>query len=187
MKRIFLFLGLSIAAIQFTNAQISYGIKGGLNYSTTNIPVSGADDSAGYHAGLWLRVKVPVVGLYVRPEIVYTSLKSDYISGKYTLNKIDIPVLVGMKFLGVGNVFIGPSFQYLLNSEFNNGFTNANSKDLSVGLQVGVGVEFWKLGVDVRYETALSKAENSFGDIASTLYEIDTQPNQFIVGLSYKF
>jgi len=195
MKKIFLFFAFSIAAMQFANAQINYGIKGGLNYNTTDVAVSGAsgvstDSNSGYHAGLWLRIKVPVVGLYLRPEVVYTSLKSDYSFGTYTLNKIDIPVLVGMKFLGVGNIFVGPSFQYLLNSDLKVGgidVSNSLSKDLSIGLQVGLGVEFWKLGVDVRYETGLSKAENSFGDIASTLYKIDTQPNQFIVGLSYKF
>ena len=57
-----------------------------------------------YHAGLWLRFKLPMVGWYIRPELVYTSLKSEVelrtaaTTAGYNFQKIDIPVLIGKKF-----------------------------------------------------------------------------------------
>ena len=36
----------------------------------------------------------------------------------FTFRKIDVPVLIGKKILGIGNVFAGPSFQYILASDF---------------------------------------------------------------------
>ena len=31
-----------------------------------------------FHVGAWLRIKLPIVGLYVRPEIIYTALSNNY-------------------------------------------------------------------------------------------------------------
>jgi len=211
MKKKILIILCLFAAFQFSSAQINYGIKGGLNYNLTNLflaePTNNeqstvkklTESASGYHAGVWLRAKVPIVGLYVRPEIVYTSIETEYeiITGfnyAYTLNKIDIPVLVGLKILSVGNVFVGPSFQYVLNSKVkvnNINLEETDTKNFSTGLQVGVGIELWKIGVDIRYETGLSSAENSFEEEAvnavKSSFKIDTQPKQFILGFSYKF
>ena len=64
-------------------------------------------------------------------------------------------------------------------------------ENINVGFQIGLGIEFWKLGIDVRYETAFSKAESAFTDstaeAALNNFKIDNQPNQFLLGLSYKF
>ena len=68
---------------QISNAQINFGVKGGLNYNSNSIKgvskdvFSGAKSKTGYHAGVWLRLKLPVVGFYVRPELVYTNLENE--------------------------------------------------------------------------------------------------------------
>ena len=31
-----------------------------------------------FHVGTWLRIELPIVGLYVRPEIIYTALSNNY-------------------------------------------------------------------------------------------------------------
>ena len=204
MKTKIFAIALVVFACQFTTAQVSYGIKGGLNLNASEVSLGSdnfdSDDSSGYHAGVWMRVKVPVVGIYVRPEVIYTSLSSEYSipligQAKFNLNRIDVPVLLGMKFIGVGNFFIGPSFQYILDSDFSVAGIDLEQddakEDINVGFQIGLGIEFWKLGIDVRYESAFSKAESAYnGSEEEALinnFKIDNQPNQFVLGLSYKF
>lgn len=205
MKTKIFAIALVFFACQFATAQVNYGIKGGLNFNASELSTDSdnldSDDSSGYHAGVWMRVKVPVVGIYVRPEVVYTSLSSEYSlpgigqTAKFNLNRIDVPVLLGMKFIGVGNFFIGPSFQYVLDSDFSVAGIDLKQddakEDINVGFQIGLGIEFWKLGIDVRYESAFSKAESAFNDSAEEAlinnFKIDNQPNQFVLGLSYKF
>jgi len=194
MKKLILVLFLAFAFNQTSNAQIDFGIKGGVNYNnsgndsfetTGSDVVSGAKSKSGYHAGIWFRGDLPIVGLYVRPEIVYTEVKSEYLyktlHTDYNFKKIDVPVLIGKKFLGVANAFIGPSFQYILEDKFS--FSNVTSDDFdkfSVGVQMGVGVELGKIGVDVRWERGLSNTEAKF----TNNLIVDNRTNQIIFGLS---
>ena len=188
---------LAFGFSQISNAQIAFGLKGGVNYnnnnngdatfsSTGNDVIDGAESKSGYHAGIWFRGKLPIIGFYVRPEIVFTQIKSEYLFNDaltdYNFKKIDVPVLLGKKILGFGNIFIGPSFQYILENEFS--FSDLTTDDFdkfSVGVQMGVGVEFGKVGVDVRWERGLSNTEANFVD--SNL-NIDNRTNQIIFGIS---
>ncbi|MGB2128577.1 MAG: outer membrane beta-barrel protein [Flavicella sp.] len=221
MKKVILSLALCLGALQYSNAQISYGIKGGLNFADTSIAIAGLseetpelDNQTSFHAGAWMRVKVPVVGFYVRPEVIYTSIStqipgasllpnavSEVAPSDFQLNRLDVPVLIGLKMFGVGNIFAGPVFQKVLKSELDEFTNEANDllgleeidqDDFFVGMHIGLGVEFWKLGVDVRYETAFSDnvSEFSIPDAANSAvknFKLDNSPNQIIVGLSYKF
>ncbi len=195
MNKIILLMFLAFGFSQISNAQIAFGLKGGVNYnnngdatfsSTGNDVIDGAESKSGYHAGIWFRGKLPIIGFYVRPEIVFTQIKSEYLFNDaltdYNFKKIDVPVLLGKKILGFGNIFIGPSFQYILENEFS--FSDLTTDDFdkfSVGVQMGVGVEFGKVGVDVRWERGLSNTEANFVD--SSL-NIDNRTNQIIFGIS---
>lgn len=189
---------LTIGFSQLSNAQLDFGLKAGLNYNSNSIKETaqdvfdGAKSKTGYHAGIWLRLKLPVVGLYLRPELVYTNLENEVFyktvskSTSFNFQKIDIPVLLGKKVFGIGNVYIGPSFQYILDSDFSiSDIPNVDGDGFTVGLQFGGGVEFGNLGIDVRWERAFSDIESSFvGNLGSVSY--DTRINQIIIGLSYK-
>ena len=189
-----LFFGFS----QISNAQIAFGVKGGVNYNSNSIKevqsdvFSGAKSKMGYHAGVWLRLKVPVLGLYVRPEFVYTNLENEVLYKftdkitSYSFQKIDIPILIGRKIFGIGNVYLGPSFQYILASDFEiNDISSVDSKGFTMGLQFGGGVEFGNLGIDLRWERAFSDIESTFLS-GAVEQEFDTRINQIIIGLSYK-
>lgn len=191
-------LVLAFGLSQFSNAQIQFGVKGGINYNSNSIKETGqdvfdgAESRTGYHAGIWLRFKIPAIGLYLRPELVYTNLENEVFyktaskSTRYDFQKIDIPVLLGKKIFGIGNVYIGPSFQYILDSDFDvSDISNVDADGFTVGLQFGGGVEFGRLGIDVRWERAFSDVESSFvGNLGSVSY--DTRINQIIFGLSYR-
>lgn len=184
---------------QVSNAQLSFGVKGGVNYnldanientqqSGTDV-FNGAKGKSGFHAGVWLRGKLPIIGLYLRPELVYTQIKSEFTNNQgtissYDLQKIDVPVLLGTKILGVLTAFAGPSFQYVLDSKFDAENLSTDDFDkFSMGLQLGAGIEFGKLGIDVRWEKGLSESQ---ANIAGGDFKVDNRTNQIIFGLSLK-
>ena len=199
VNKIILIIFLTVGFAQLSNAQIHFGIKGGVNYnnngdatfsSAGNDLINGAKSKSGFHAGVWFRGKIPIIGLYLRPEIIYTEVKSEYmynnVSTAYDFRKIDVPVLLGKKIFRVGNVFIGPSFQYILDDNFSfSGLTTNEFDKFSVGMQMGFGVELGKIGLDVRWERGLSSTEANFVD-NNTNINIDNRTNQIIFGLSLR-
>lgn len=203
MKKLFFALCLFLAASQFAQAQIHFGIKAGINYNsdsfqnvTEDIINGNAESKTGYHAGIWLRAKLPIVGFYIRPELVYTALKSEVeLNGldtttSYDFQKIDIPVLFGKKFLKVAYAHIGPSFQYIIDGDLDIDelISETKADGFTVGLQLGAGVELGKLGLDLRWERAFSDVESSLvSSIGGAETNFDTRVNQIIVGLSYRF
>ncbi|CAM1353152.1 MULTISPECIES: porin family protein [Tenacibaculum] len=203
MKKIAILVLFLLGVVQVSQSQIQFGIKGGINYNSDSFQevktdvLDGAKSKTGFHIGVLSRIKIPVIGLYVQPELVYTSLKSE-ISAKnsdeiasYNFQKIDIPVLLGKKFLKVAHVFVGPSFQYIIDGDFSLKSLNDVKTDVSgftVGLQLGAGVELGKIGLDVRWERAFSDTESQLiNSNGAPNVNFDTRVNQIIVGLSYRF
>lgn len=170
-----------------------FGIKGGVNYagngdffnSAENI-IQSPDRNVGYHFGLFGKLGNKV---YLRPELVYTSTTSGYNEGDLKLNKLDLPVLLGLKIIGPLNIFAGPAFQYILNSKFDGVSIDTIENDFTVGLNIGAGVSFGKIGLDVRYERGLSENELNFVNSNITNLNgdrVDTRPDQIILSLSLK-
>ncbi len=200
-KKLALLVLLIFTGIQTSNSQIQFGVKGGINYNSDSFRdvkedvLQGAKSKTGFHAGIWTRVKLPIVGFYLRPELVYTKLQNEYnltaipaATATYSFQKIDIPVLLGKKFLGVANVFIGPSFQYILNGDLDSetlGEIITETDGFTLGMQLGAGVEFGKFGFDVRWERAFSDTESKY--ISNSIsQQFDTRVNQIILGVSYR-
>ena len=203
MKKIIFVCLLFVGVSQYSQAQIQIGLKAGVNYNSdsfkdvTNDVLDGAESRTGYHAGIWFRAKLPGLGLYLRPEVVYTELSNDVtydntivVARKtdFKFRKIDVPVLLGKKILGIGNIFIGPSFQYVLSSDFGlSDLSEVSTDEFSVGIQLGGGIEFGRLGIDIRWERGLSNTETKFVDSSiSSNVNFDTRVNQIIIGLSYR-
>ena len=187
---VFALIGISASA----QNDSGFGITGGLNYNGNGDYIESASDvvrtpdkNIGYHAGIYGKIKI--LRLYVRPELVYTQTKSDYEDVSFDMSKLDMPILVGAKIVGPLHIFVGPSFQYILNSEFDGISIDEIENDFSVGAQFGVGVNLGKLGIDIRYERGFSDNEAKFvnTNIASLPdSRIDTRPEQVILNLSLK-
>ena len=208
MKKI-LFICILCGTVFSTNAQIfNIGIKGGLNYNANGnlfATISGLDfdeyieetshGDYGYHFGAFIELKLPL-WLYLRPEIVYTHTDSFYENSitdaplKLSINKMDFPVLVGFRIVKILRLFIGPTFQYIINDPKFDDVKATTYDDFSVGMQLGAGLEFGRFGFDVRWEKGISSSEAIF--ISNTIDEtvnvkIDTRPNQIIFGVYWKF
>jgi len=204
MKKIIFACFLLTLVTKNSQAQLQFGLKGGVNYnsdsfeSVSNDVLNGAKTKTGIHTGLWVRAKLPIIGFYIRPEVVYTELNNS-VNYKGTFSapettdfkfrKIDVPVLIGKKFLGIGNVFAGPSFQYILSSDFElNDLREVSTESFSLGIQLGAGIELGRLGLDLRWERGLSKTETVFVDntIFDSNFNFDKRVSQIIFGISYK-
>lgn len=183
-----LVFGIGTILIQAQSGS-GFGIKGGLNYNgngdyfeSITANAENPDRNIGYHVGIFGKIGNSI---YAKPELVYTSTKSSYSSDEFSLKKIDIPVLVGVKILGPLSVFGGPSFQYILNSKFEGVSIDDIDSKSSMGINFGIGLNLDKVGIDLRYERGLSDNEASFlnnNNIDTS--RIETRPSQLIVSLS---
>ena len=169
----------------------SFGLKAGLNYSANgdyfesiSANAQNPDRNVGYHIGLFGKIGNSI---YLRPELVYTATRSDYESDEFSIKKLDLPLLVGAKVIGPLSVFAGPSFQYILDTEFDGINIDSVENDFSIGLNFGIGLSFNAIGIDLRYERGFNSNEatfinNNFGTNVGS--RIDTRPDQLILSLS---
>ena len=194
MKKIVLITAVVLSGF-FGLAQTGsgFGIKGGINYAgngdffnSAENALESPDRNIGYHVGIFGKLGNKI---YVRPELIYTSTTSGYSKGDLKINKMDVPVLVGITIIGPLNIFAGPAFQYILNSKFDGVTIDNIENDFTVGLNIGAGVSFGKFGLDVRYERGFSENEINFIDnnlLTLTDDRVDSRPNQIILSLSLK-
>ena len=188
-KTILLFAFASSTIFIWGQSGNSYGFKAGLNYNANGdyfesigAVAENPDRNIGFHIGVFGKLGNR---LYFRPELVYTRTKSDYNSSDFKMQKIDAPLLVGIKILGPVSMFAGPSLQYIIDSEFDGISINNVDKDISVGLNFGAAINFKKFAIDVRYERGFSKNEANFlnnNNIDTS--RLDTRPDQLILSLS---
>tara|TARA_R110002049_G_scaffold85844_6_gene218294 strand:+ start:22637 stop:23272 length:636 start_codon:yes stop_codon:yes gene_type:complete len=190
-KNLFFLIAIAIIIPTTAMAQTAngFGVKAGLNYNgngdyfeSISANAENPDRNIGYHIGVFGKFGDQV---YFRPELVYTSTKSDYNDDSFKMQKLDAPLLVGLKVIGPLSVFGGPSLQYILDSEFDGIAINDVENDFSVGLNFGIGLNLNKLGIDLRYERGFSDNEATFiGNNGIGTSRLDTRPDQLILSLS---
>jgi hypothetical protein len=188
MKRIFLSLAFVVIGIgAFAQKGPGFGIKAGLNFNSNgdfkfdDTPTLNAETQTGYHVGIFGQLGKD---FFLRPELIYTQTKSGYgDNGDLSISKLDAPVLVGTHLLSVLRIFVGPDFQYILNSDLGDLSIDAVESDFTIGLHMGAGVDLGNVGIDLRYERGLTANEASFAGVTD---RVDTRASQFILGISLK-
>ena len=165
MKRVILVMIVLACWTGLTNAQIRFGIKGGLNYD--NFHFSSAkndlqlDNSTGWHAGALLQFKVPIIGIGLQPELLYTVKKSDVNEKSNSVGYFEVPVNLrwGFNLLVVKPYLLaGPYFSYATNLKGDTFKDKIERFDWGVGL--GGGVEIWKLQLGFRYAWGLQNVSS---------------------------
>lgn len=191
MRNLFLIavLTTTMCLTSFAQSSSGYGIKGGLNYNANGdyfesieSNAQNPDRNVGFHIGVFGKIGSKV---YFRPELTYTSTKSDYDSEDFTMKKLDAPLLIGAKIIGPLSVFGGPALQYILDTEFDGIAISEVENDFSVGLNFGIGLNFDSVGIDLRYERGFSENEALFlGNNGINTSRLDTRPDQLILSIS---
>jgi hypothetical protein len=190
MKKISLFfLGLVTASVLFAQ-DASFGIKGGLNISTTSNSQGGERGSRpGLNAGLLAHIHINQM-LAIQPEIMYSSQGAKYtvLDGEHSLalNYVNIPIQLQYMFSNGFRLQTGPQVGFLASvTDKQNGaetgfFTSDDFKTVDFSWSAGLGyMAASGLGIDGRYNFGLSNI-NDFG--TATVHN-----NVFQIGLFYQF
>ncbi|MGV0978349.1 porin family protein [Empedobacter falsenii] len=199
MKKLILTAIVGLAANFATAQNINFGIKGGAVFNTDkgkvwqdagNIFKKDGKASAGFQAGALARVSL--AGIYIQPELLYTQFKNEYdVDGQklnVTKKRMDIPVNVGKKFLGIGHIQAGPVFSYYFDDKLSvKDFTTAKQDDFNVGMQIGAGVEVSKLLFDLRYEFGLGKVGSDILNGSNGQYRTENRPRMLNLSVAYLF
>jgi hypothetical protein len=205
MKKLIILAIIALMAIP-VYSQIKFGIKVGAatstvptyNFQTGDNNIEAVKDAAwGWQAGAFLRVKL--LALYLQPEVVFASNTYEYnvtVVGspeelmKQKFNRLDIPVLIGIK-LGPVRINAGPAAALQIGSP-KALIDDPNFKDMyrgaTFGYQAGLGVDlFKKLTLDARYGGSLS---GKFGDavnIGGQTFKLDQRQPSFILSVGLMF
>ncbi|WP_312133498.1 porin family protein [Empedobacter sp.] len=199
MKKLILTAIVGLAANFATAQNIDFGIKGGAVFNTDkgkvwqdagNIFKRDGKASAGFQAGALARVSL--AGIYIQPELLYTQFKNEYdVDGQnldVTKKRLDIPVNVGKRFLGIGHVQAGPVFSYYFDDKLSvKDFTTAKQDEFNVGMQIGAGVEVSKLLFDLRYEFGLGKVGSDILNGSNAQYRTENRPQMLNLSVAYLF
>lgn len=172
-------------------AQFNLGIKGGVNFSKINTDNLKESTTTGYQAGLFARFGGNV---YLQPEVYVGSRGGKFendnntVSGKVTFTTLNVPLLLGGRVVGTDKVNLrvmaGPIYSYNMskNQSFSDNFNGAfndfgNYKKSTLGYQAGAGVDIGAITADLRYEGALTKINDSYGQ----------RPNLWALSVGFKF
>ena len=193
MKRILL---LVTAFILFSVPGFSqFGVKGGLNFNSfDDVKINKETDfktvferKTGYHVGILYKTKIPLIGLAIQPELLYSQTNSSLtftgenpassyydpatgktlstVTGDMNISYLQLPVSVQW---GIDLMLFRPFIQVVpyigcvINS--NLGIDNINLKlnadKFNYGIGVGAGLDIWKLQVSGRYNWDLGNVAN---------------------------
>lgn len=193
MKSIIVVL-VSLIFIVPAQAQVGFGIKGGLNLSTLKVddPELSYNSRTGYHAGIFLRGKFDKVG--IQPEVLLFTQSGDLESSLFgtaqeRFTYLSIPLM--LKFYPVAglNIQLGPQFGFLLDGEREyDSFLGSGSEDITeyykqsdVSVSVGGGYDFnFGLTLDLRYNIGIK-------DINDAADGEEARSRIFLLSLGWNF
>lgn len=185
---------IAFFAIGTVSAQeFSIGPKIGL--SQGNVEVNGdgfskGDSKLGYHVGLFARLGGN--SIYLQPEVLYTNTGGEFnemqgtdeVTYETTFNRLDVPVMVGLKIADFFRIQAGPVASFLLNSEVTSDVNSGTVPDYNsstLGYQAGIGLDIGNMILDFKYEGPFSKnSESIIG------FETDQRQNQLILSLGIR-
>jgi len=186
MKKIILAVVLMAFSMSQMNAQIRFGIKGGLNFDKFKFDENAKknlkpENASGWQAGALLLIKVPVVGIGIQPELLYTVCKTTITNETNSIHYFEIPIMLqwGLD-LKVIRPYLqgGYYFGYALNSK-GNVFKEKKCDKNDHGIALGAGIDIWKLQLGARYQWGLTDVSN--------VTDFKLKNNRFNLSLGFMF
>ena len=178
------------ASAQFTLGPRVALVNSKLSLKDAAASVEEGDAEFGYQFGAFMRFKVPVVGLYVQPEVLFSKSESTLSVNNqdvnFEFNTIDVPIMFGGKF-GPLRLNAGPSLRFLTDASRDDvaGDIKDNYKNTTVGYQAGIGVDLLKFVFDVKYEGSLGEFGESV-TVGNTTVMTDQRTSQWVFALGFK-
>ena len=204
MKKFFTLMVL-LAAMTFTaQAQVKFGLKGGLNLTKMRFDkdVVSKSNQAGFFIGPTVKFTLPVVGLGIDAAALYDqrSAKLDGVDETLKQKSIQIPINVRYGF-GLGSIagiyfFAGPQFGFNVGDKVTNIISNVvdwRLKDSNLSANVGLGLMLLNhLQISANYNIAFGTTGefNVLTDVASRTWDTvtgKTKANAWQLSLAYYF
>ena len=205
-------LAITVLSLQMANAQFKIGVRGGL--STMDIPANKlivknkndiqqlglavTDANYGVHFGMFMQAQMGK--FFIQPEVLFNSTSVEYELEDFTeahvistlkresFQNLDLPIMVGAKF-GPLRLQGGPVGHVFVNSKSDlldvKGYSQ-NFDKMTWGYQAGIGLDLWKIIIDLKYEGSFNK----YGDhmvFDGKGYNFDETPGRFIASLGIAF
>ena len=222
MKKLFLFTLLIPLCIGVSAQSFSWGAKVNIgspnlkikdiknlqnNQNGENIAklLDDTDAVLTYQLGLYTRFMF--AGIYVQPEAMFSSSKTEMtfeniingngntnnVVGEVKLNKLDVPVMIGKRFMKILRINAGPVFSYILSQNIDQSGAkeawneiNAEYKNATVGLQYGIGVDIAMINIDLRVEKGFQAISENL-TIGDTSFAADQRLEQIMLSVGMKF
>ena len=191
MKKVLSTLFVAICCMMMAmpaQAQISFGVKGGLNLSKMDWEIANTtinnvkENSTGFFISPMIEATVPIIGIGVDGALMYSQRGS----GELKQQGIEVPL--NLKYsIGLGDmaaIFLaaGPDFYFNLKDV---DITAIKKKDAVVGLNLGGGVKLLNhLQIGINYQFALG---NSFDLKSLTNASVKNKLNTWQISLAYMF
>lgn len=210
MRKFFFVAALMVCASAASAQIFTFGVKAGVNTTTdvfknvslsndggkTGCNIINNNAKVGFLAGAYARVSI--LGFFVQPELYYAQSRSEITLQDIQtttvrkevskFNTLNVPILFGTK-IGPLRLNAGPVATIILSNTNIVDNVSGLKQDMDKanwGLQAGVGVDLWKLSLDARYETSISRLGSAYNTATGSTVNFGSHPQQFIftVGLA---
>lgn len=188
---------LSILLLSFGSLQaqnFAFGPRVGISQTKLSLKNGNfipGDSDVGYHVGIFARFGG--AGIYVQPEVLYTQTSGTFTFNGPTpggnkfqaeFNRLDIPVMVGLKLFKFLRIQAGPIASIDIDSKLKDSISTIEEVDFkkaTLGYQAGLGVDIGNLYLDAKYEGGLGSITDNVGD-----FQTDQRLSQWVFSLGFK-
>lgn len=201
MKKLVLYTFISLFVATNAFSQFKLGVRGGFNVDNIKVDQNSSDRyQVSYESGLGLHFgltsQLQISKLFIQPDLLFSTVTHDVTVedilnngipeiGKQKFNKVDLPIIAGLKFDNHLKLGIGPVFTRVVSSK-SDILDEEERKQATIGYQMVAGFDWKKFNLEARYEGNLSRYGAGV-KIAGTAYDFDQRGNQFIVSMAYYF
>jgi hypothetical protein len=208
MVRRFFFIFIMLMPL-LSNAQFRFGLKVGAgNYDVLSDSIvlkrsnqsedfilKLAEARIGYFAGIVSQIVLK--GFVIQPEVCYQyNLLEMKINGGHfnqtmvqeRFHSIFVPIMLGTK-AGPLRLNLGPVAYWIVNSSSDLLIEPGYAHDFSYpnfGFQAGLGLDFWKILLDIRYEGNFNRFANHI-EFEGTSYSFNDRPKRLMASISFVF
>lgn len=200
MKKVLMIVIATMALAMPSQAQIKFGLKGGLNLTNLSLSESIGENlksKEGFFVGPTVKFTVPIVGLSFDASALYDQRSAKIEDQTIKSQSIQIPINIRYG-VGLGSVanlfaFAGPQFGFNLGDktqEIIKGAANWTLRSSNISANVGIGATvLGHLQITANYNIALGKTGDiePIGAVKSAFESVSTKANAWQISAAYFF
>ena len=177
MKRFLIATVLLLAGLTAANAQKGFGVRAGMNFTTTNVKEINVGSAASYQLGVAYNLDLPF-GLSIQPALQYNvkganlGVDTGILDKELTTEKLSVGYLElmasvqwGLDLIAIRPFLdVSPFVGYAINGKFGDVkdlWGEGGINRLEYGIGIGAGLDIWKFQAICRYTWNLGNLMNT--------------------------